>query len=382
MASDGVSGTVVSWNQKFSDFTVALESGEKVKVHRHVLAKESDVFDAMLTQDTRENQNKEMSLEHWDEATAISFLEYLYSGSVEDPQTIERLKAAFGPNEYIFRRSFDHKKLTVELLKMADMYQVEDLKNDCTEYLKKNLSDENVLDVWMGTRSLDNESLSVAVTKHLANRPLGKTVLDIPGFDEALQSQNPPLKDLVEILSQQVMRMNEDSEFLHCSSLHCPAKPNCKSKVSMAKLLDHIDKDHEAEDFIDRGSGPEISGRMTVPDEAFYGEFIWKPAQIKFENQHFFLEKWRSAAGVWCVWLYMLGTPKKCQEYRYTIKLIRNNNEDAKRELSYSGPVISMELSKGKVGEHGDCLTFTDAVAKQFWVNDEIEYNLNIQSLV
>jgi len=332
MVSDDTPVTKVSWKQKFTDFTVVLKSGKKAKVHRHVLAKDSEVFDAMLTQDTQEKNTNQMSLEHWDEATTISFLEYLYFGYLEypysesdhDSKTTEELGEAVGPNQYIEQYSYERVKLTVELLKMADMYQVEGLKVDCTEYLRKNLNDDNVMHVWMGTQNLDNKSLSSAVTKYLADRPWGTTLKDVPGFSEAFQSQNNPLKDLVELLSdqasEQVSNMKCHKQDCQNCLIHCP-NLSCKRKVSEAKLLDHMEKDHKKKDFGDTLSGPEVAYAWTVKCIDFQEKGTWRPTHIKFGGQHFFLEMWHSAEGIWCVWMYMLGTLKKCKEYRYTISI-------------------------------------------------------------
>jgi len=384
---DDTPPTEVSWNQKFTDFTVVLKSGEKVKVHRHVLAENSDVFDAMLTQDTQEKNTNQMSFEHWDEAIAISFLEYLYSGSVDDEEIIGQLKEAVGINEYIFRRSFKREKLTVELLKMADMYQVEDLKKDCTEYLKKNLHDDNVMEVWMGSQNLDNKSLSSAVTRHLADRPQGKTLKDVPGFCEAFQSSNNPLTDLVKVLSEQVLSLSEKDNNLEFHAGDCEYRLincsflNCKTRVPMAEFLDHMEKDHKKEeDFCGVWSGPERDSGWTVQN-AWMEATTWIPIHIKFGGQHFFLEMWRSDEGVWCIWMYMLGTHQRCQEYRYTITLSLKDEKEEK-ELTYCGPVIPMDHSKEKVVELGNCLVFSDLMAKQFVVKDGIDYKTIIEPVV
>ena len=94
-----------------------------------------------------ETKNGQVSLEHFEQATVISFLEYMYAGAINDPKTIQKIRAAFGPNTYIYKRSFEQEKLTLDLLRMADMYEVEDLKVDCSEYLKKTICDNNVMEV-------------------------------------------------------------------------------------------------------------------------------------------------------------------------------------------------------------------------------------------
>ena len=136
----------VTWSQKFTDFTIRLQSGRRVKAHKHVLAENSEVFEVMLTQELEEAKNNEMSLEHFEDEAVIHFLEYLYAGVIKTPQILKEIRAGIGPNEYIYKRSFEREKLSIELLKMAHMYDVKDLEMDCEEYLKKNVCDVNYCD--------------------------------------------------------------------------------------------------------------------------------------------------------------------------------------------------------------------------------------------
>jgi len=194
------------WDQNFTDFDVVTKSGSRLKIHKHVLAKNSQVFLAMLTQGLEEAKNNEVNMSHFDEETVVAFIEYLYAGSVNDSKTLNEIRAGIGPNEYIYKRSFERKHLTIDLLKMADMYQVEDLKMDCTEYLKEHISDENVMSIWMEAHTLDNKTLAWSAINHLVGRPNERTLQEVPGFTEAFQArQNDPLKNLVDVLSDKNM---------------------------------------------------------------------------------------------------------------------------------------------------------------------------------
>jgi len=192
-----------SWNQKFTDFEIILQSGEKLRVHKLVLADNSEVFEAMLTKDMEESNTSKMSLEHFEEDAVINFIQYLYTGRVDDPETVEQLKAGAGPDQYIYKRNFDKRKFNIELLKMADMYQIEDLKLDCTEYLKKTINDDNVMEVWIGAHTLKNKTLTSWAVKHLVDRPKGKTLNEVPGFNETFQSSDHPLMELVQVLADE-----------------------------------------------------------------------------------------------------------------------------------------------------------------------------------
>jgi len=208
--SASVAKREVSWSQKLTDFSIILEEGKKIRVHKHVLAENSEAFEAMLTQQFEETQSNEMILEHFDQDTVLSFIEYLYAGSINHPDTIEQIRAALGPDEYIYKRGFNKEKFTIDLLGMADMYQVEDLKADCTEYLKRNITDQNVIGVWLGAETLGNESLSSIAIEHLLERPRGKPFKELPGFSDAFPSSNKPLKKLVDILSEKNHHLKEE----------------------------------------------------------------------------------------------------------------------------------------------------------------------------
>merc|ERR1719209_1131421 len=111
-----------------TDFSIIFESGHKINVHKHILADNSEVFEAMLTQEMEENKNNEMYLGapgQFDRGTVISFIEYLYTSPICGI-TLEHIRAAVGPDEYIYKRCFEQKKFTIDLLEMADMYQVDD----------------------------------------------------------------------------------------------------------------------------------------------------------------------------------------------------------------------------------------------------------------
>merc|ERR1712029_406741 len=136
---------------------------------------------------------------------------YIYSESINHPKTIEQLRAALGPDEYIYKRGFDQEKFTMDLLRMADMYQVKDLKADCSEYLKRNITDENMIDVWLGAEALEDENLSSTAIEHLAERPRGTPYKDLPGFSEDFQSSaHKPLRKLVDILSDKNHRLKDE----------------------------------------------------------------------------------------------------------------------------------------------------------------------------
>lgn len=199
----------VSWSQFFTDFAVVTKPGREFKVHKHVLAENSEFFKRLLSSECVETFSNKVKVEHFEEDTVIAFLEYIYA-PVRDKQTIGLVRDVAGSDDYIYKRSFDLKKLTIDLLDMGHMYQVEDLQMDCAEHLKNNICDENVMDTWMAAEKCNLKSLSSKAIKHIANRPEDKKLMEVPGITEAFTNQDH-LKDLVFELSEKCQTLTKEN---------------------------------------------------------------------------------------------------------------------------------------------------------------------------
>ena len=93
------------WEDLLSDFTLILDTGERIKCHKVVLAKASPVMMAMLTTNMVEANTGQMNLTGYDLETVTTFLKYLYAQW----------------------KCFDIgiQRLNIPLLKLAHQYQVE-----------------------------------------------------------------------------------------------------------------------------------------------------------------------------------------------------------------------------------------------------------------
>lgn len=98
---------------------------KKYRVHRSVLIGQSSVFAAIFKHGTLQKQTGVITISDCDPDTFQVFLEYLYSGKVE---------------ELSFRSA-------KTLYYTSDKYYVEGLKTLCVEYLMKCLTVENVCEV-------------------------------------------------------------------------------------------------------------------------------------------------------------------------------------------------------------------------------------------
>jgi len=160
-----------TWTQDFTDFTIVLASGQELKCHKVTLAQNSSVFATMLKSELAEGKTNRMKLDHFDDATVFHFLEYIYA-SLQHIQ----VKVSVGgcihtggstTTEDFHQRIFQKEKFTIELFKMAHMYNVEDLQTDCAKYLKTTITGANIVEIWREASKCDNEVLCEAVVLHL-----------------------------------------------------------------------------------------------------------------------------------------------------------------------------------------------------------------------
>lgn len=126
-------------NGEYCDTTLQLENRE-FKAHKIILAARSPVFAAMFKHETSEKQTGIVNIPDCDSDSFQEFLEFLYCGKVEN----------------ISFRSALH------LYKIADKYDVQELKKLCAVYMKHHLNVENVCDVVALADEYDETNLLVA----------------------------------------------------------------------------------------------------------------------------------------------------------------------------------------------------------------------------
>ena len=74
------------WDDFLSDFTLILDSGQRIRCHKKALANASPVLKMMLTTDMKEANTNEMNMKGYALETVIGFLRYIYADSnyIED----------------------------------------------------------------------------------------------------------------------------------------------------------------------------------------------------------------------------------------------------------------------------------------------------------
>ena len=132
-------------------------------------------------------------------------------------------------------------------------------------------------------------------------------------------------------------------------------------RVSVSKLLSHLDTDHETEDFVRIEAG-EYSSHFIVNEEDFSKSIMWISDQLHFNDGYFYRECCRSKEGLWYIWVYILETEScKALDYICTISI---KSSDGLDELSCRCRPLSLDMTKEKIAESGRGLVFTDTTAR------------------
>ena len=63
----------------------------------------------------------------------------------------------------------------------------------------------------------------------------------------------------------------------------------CQQRVSVSRLLTHLENDHETEDFV-RVEGGEYSSHFIVNEEDFSKSIMWISDQLHFNDAFFYRE--------------------------------------------------------------------------------------------
>ena len=132
------------WDDFLSDFTLILDSGERIKCHKKALGNASPVLRLMLTTDMKEAHTNEMTLKGHGLKTVFAFLRYIYA----EQNHIEELKMEKQDGEpasksLVVEEGFRIKDFAASieiyppLMRLAHMYQVEDLVGLCVDHLKQ-----------------------------------------------------------------------------------------------------------------------------------------------------------------------------------------------------------------------------------------------------
>lgn len=145
----------LSKNKDSCDVILKVKEKE-FRAHKVILMARSSVFAAMFEHDTAEKQTGIIDIPDCDPDSFHEFLDYLYCGKTENI-------------------SFPS---SLHLYKIADKYNVQELKYFCAEYMEQNLTEENVCDAVI-LADLYDETKLMSAAQAFFNKSLSKIAMTI-----------------------------------------------------------------------------------------------------------------------------------------------------------------------------------------------------------
>lgn len=161
--------------------TTLLVMDKEYKTHRTVLMTRSTVFAAMFLHDTSEKQTGVVIIPDCDQESFEKFLEFLYTGILEQLSSQNAL----------------------HLFEMSDKYDIRELKTFCMEFLIHNLTVENLCDDVIFADKYDDYKL-LSTAQDFFNENL-KDILKTSKWDSLVRNNYCLSKKLLEEMS---LKMN------------------------------------------------------------------------------------------------------------------------------------------------------------------------------
>lgn len=143
---------------------------DNIPAHRIILETRSPVFAAMFNHDTKENETGEIAIDDIDKDTIKDILEYIYSGDMKELKMEKALSAYAAAEKYDINNvkelcsEFIVRNLSVEcvcdVIKFGELYQNEKIGLRAREYFKENVRKIIKTDKWT-TFAKENHDISI-----------------------------------------------------------------------------------------------------------------------------------------------------------------------------------------------------------------------------
>ena len=151
------------------DVKIITKDGGELRCHGLILSIRSPVFKTML--EPEKNLDNTINIVDFDTSTIKKMLAYLYSDKIEDSE------------------------INMDLLALSNMFQVESLQSLCEKKMCAMLTNENVMDAWMGANLLKRAVLLEACEKYLETQ--WSDVKKTESFEMAMKSNPEDIASLV-----------------------------------------------------------------------------------------------------------------------------------------------------------------------------------------
>ena len=147
----------------FSDFTIISEEGQEFPCHRLVLAAKSSTMKALMTTEMREKEEKKTNIKYNNQVVG-AFVDYFYNGEIP--------KLVLEGNISSF-------------MELADLYNLDPLKALVEDTAVKNLTLENVVEMFRVAKVYDAKILEKASSLFILEN---KKILGQQDFSQVPQS--------------------------------------------------------------------------------------------------------------------------------------------------------------------------------------------------
>ncbi|CAD5212392.1 unnamed protein product [Bursaphelenchus okinawaensis] len=164
-------------NPQFSDFKIKCKYDGKVKVlnvHKAILVARSQFFKAMLSEHTKESKDNEVIFDDIDHSVLLELVRFIYTGKAPkvDSMALELMGLADRFQVLVLKRMAEKsllKKLNVsnvcEVLVVADVYNSEHVKQEALNYIGANASEVVKTDGWQAMLKDHSQLLTDVVMK-------------------------------------------------------------------------------------------------------------------------------------------------------------------------------------------------------------------------
>ena len=147
---------------QFSDVKLVTSCGKELKAHKNILASRSPTFAAMFTHDVLENKLNSVTITDVDYDILKEMLRFIYKDEIEHMETVAN-----------------------DLFIAADKYDIQDLKDECANYIANNINLENAIEIFELAAKYNAEKLKTQAMNFMKSS-IDKMV-KVDGFKEKIQ---------------------------------------------------------------------------------------------------------------------------------------------------------------------------------------------------
>jgi len=141
------------------DFTFDV-NGHQIRASRYVLCENSPVFTAMFANEWKDSRENRIELEDVSHLGMTTFIKILHGVKVDNIRP----------------------GIAIEMVVIAEKYQVLELKKQSANYAKQRLSKKNVIDALVVAHRLDVKDMEEAALKYLTSNKFGADLNELSGF--------------------------------------------------------------------------------------------------------------------------------------------------------------------------------------------------------